>query len=173
MATPDEAAALEFIRQHLLDEFRSPIHQFVPDHCSSSSDSSDFTNQNRSNTGDFSEIEFTERETIIDMVEIGSGKERPPELTGDDRRSVTRREGEDEGRKYRGVRRRPWGKYAAEIRDPKRRGCRVWLGTFDSAIEAAEAYDRTAFAMRGSKAILNFPLEVAKLRKTADDRWNR
>ena len=67
----------------------------------------------------------------------------------------TRPEKPGKTRGFPGVRQRPWGRYAAEIRNPTTKE-RHWLGTFDTAQEAALQYDRAALSMRGTRARTNF-----------------
>lgn len=75
--------------------------------------------------------------------------------------------GEGPWTQFRGVRRREWGRYSAEIRNPWRR-TREWLGTFDTAEEAARRYDAEAIRLHGARAITNFKKPAAAAANAVD-----
>lgn len=77
---------------------------------------------------------------------VKKSPERQENKGGDDNNSI----------KYKGVRKRKWGKWVSEIRLPNSRE-RIWLGSYDSAEKAARAFDAAQFCLRGKSANFNFP----------------
>ncbi|KAK4840198.1 hypothetical protein QYF36_002215 [Acer negundo] len=92
---------------------------------------------------------------------------------GTTRTTIQEASSKSNGRKYRGVRQRPWGSWVAEIRDRSRR-TRIWLGTFDTAEEAAHEYDRASIRINGPNAITNFtkPSETNEPTETNNEDTN-
>ncbi|PIN09647.1 hypothetical protein CDL12_17771 [Handroanthus impetiginosus] len=163
MANPAEVSAVERIRIHLLGEFSTgeldndaSTSGTLASSVASSEFDSLYSQLSTCDSGlSIPDNSLAKPSLRIEVPEAG----RKFELIKFECNAAGEEEEDKEKKHYRGVRRRPWGNW----------GSRVWLGTFDTAVAVAKAYDKAAFKMRGSKAILNFPLEIQLQERGASD----